>query len=91
MNETDRRRAVALAKIMWAGFYRCPTNGRVLEHLAGDDKVLCNCGRSNPKVPNERTHMTGCHVVRFLAEASPEDYVDQQEADRARRAAQNNG
>ena len=38
----SRRRQVALA--MWGGFYVCPTNGRIIEALDGDDKAICRCG-----------------------------------------------
>jgi hypothetical protein len=29
-------------------FYICPNTGNVIDGLPGDDKVLCNCGKSNP-------------------------------------------
>lgn len=77
--EIERR----LAARIWASFYRCPTTGRIIEALHGDDKVLCNCGRSNPRVPAERTEQTGTHIIRFLAEVSVDDYLAQREADRA--------
>lgn len=67
-----------LLAMLYQGFYRCPTNGRVLPALHGDDKVLCNCGRSNPEVPTERTHLTGTHVLRYLAKASVEAFVAQE-------------
>jgi hypothetical protein len=71
-----RRRLVALA--MWGGFYYCPTTGRVIEALEGDDKAICRCGVSNPNVPTERTAETGVHILRFQqdreeqAKAGPE-------------------
>lgn len=80
----DRReRAVkrAIAAAMWGGFYTCPSTGRIIEALHGDDKALCNCGRSNPRVPAEQTARTGTHIVRFLDVASIDDYLDQREAD----------
>lgn len=72
MNDYEHK--VALAKSLW-NFYRCPTTGRVLEALPWDDKVMCNCGVSNPKVRTEQTERTGVHIVRFLATATAEEYV----------------
>ena len=72
----------AIAKVMWGGFYRCPTTGRIIEALEGDDKVVCNCRRSNPRVLAERTEQTGTHIIRFLDEASVDDYLAQREAER---------
>jgi len=63
---------------MWGGFYRCPTTGRILEQLPGDDKVLCNCGHSNPNVPQEQTERTGVHIVRFLHAATVDEYLAQE-------------
>ena len=57
--------------------WRCPTTGRVIEGLLGDDKVLCRCGRSNPAVPTERTERTGVHVKRFLAPATEAEWLAQ--------------
>jgi CDGSH-type Zn-finger protein len=79
----DRKLLIERARIFWDGFYRCPTTGRILEGMKGDDKVLCRCGRSNPKVPTESTEQTGVHIRRFLASATAEEYVDQQIAQRA--------
>lgn len=73
------RRGVALA--FWGGFYRCPTTGRIIEALRGDDKALCNCRTSNPAVPTEATHRTGTHIVRFLEQATVDDYLAQRDRD----------
>lgn len=83
MTEREILRSRALA--MWGGFYRCPTTGHVLEQLPGDDKVICGCGRSNPRVPAEHTEQTGVHIVRSLETASVDAYLDQEEERRARR------
>jgi hypothetical protein len=88
MTEQERQRAIHTAEAMWGGFYRCPTSGRIIEALPGDDKAMCPCGRSNPNVPTERTERTGVHVVRFLKSATAAEYVDQQQRDLAARAAQ---
>lgn len=80
MNEREYR--IALATSYWGGFYHCPTTGQIREALPGDDKVLCACGTSNPKVPQEQTETTGVHIIRFLRPASVEAYVDQEEARR---------
>lgn len=63
--------------------FRCPTTGRVVEGFEGDDKLLCRCGRSNPRIPDERTEQTGTHIVRFLDRATPDEYLDQIAADAA--------
>jgi hypothetical protein len=50
-------------------YYRCPTTGEILESLPGDDKVLCGCGKSNPKIKTrEATFGSGgvVHIVSFL-------------------------
>lgn len=74
----DERRTQA--NMVWAGFYRCPTDGHIIEAMSGDDKALCVCRRSNPAVPSERTELTGVHIIRFLQAASVDDYLDQCEA-----------
>lgn len=60
-------------------FWRCPTTGRVVDGIPGDDKVLCGCRRSNPKVPRERTEWTGVHIKRFLEPATVADWRAQNE------------
>jgi len=77
---SDDRRAAdrVILEAVWGGFYRCPTTGRIIEALAGDDKVICGCRRSNPQVPEERTEATGVHIIRFLVRVSTDDYLDQQ-------------
>ena len=77
--EAERRRRATLARLMWGGFYVCPTNGRIIEALEGDDKAICRCGVSNPNVAQERTEQTGVHIVRFLTASSVEAYLDQQD------------
>lgn len=82
MTPEQREHKRQLATMMWGGFYRCPTTGRILEALHGDDKVLCRCATSNPKVPAECTEKTGVHIIRFLDKATVEEYLDQEEARR---------
>lgn len=77
MAKTNDEIEADVARAMWGGFYRCPTTGRIIEALEGDDKALCSCGRSNPRVPSEETARTGVHIVRFLDVATAEDYVAQ--------------
>jgi len=74
---TEREMLIRRAAAMWGGFYRCPTTGRIIEALPGDDKAICRCGRSNQAVPAERTEQTSVHIVRFLRAATAEEYVDQ--------------
>lgn len=83
-DDRERRRRYAL--VSWSGFYRCPTTGRIIEAMTGDDKALCYCRQSNPRVPSERTEETGVHIVRFLAAATVDEYLDQQESSRLRDA-----
>lgn len=73
----DERRAVL--DIMGIEFYKCPTNGTILEKMRGDDKVLCGCGKSNPRVPREGTEQTATHMVRFLDRATVDEYMEQEE------------
>lgn len=74
---TQRELLIARAEALWGGFYRCPTTGRIIEAVPGDDKAVCRCGRSNPRVPDERTERTGCHIVRFMDRATAAEYVDE--------------
>lgn len=82
-DDLPRRTRERLAEMMWGGFYRCPTTGRIIEGLTGDDKALCNCGKSNPKVPDEMTERTGTHIVRFLEKVTAAEYIDQRDRDLA--------
>ena len=75
MNKMPYHARRELALILWGGFFRCPTTGRILERLKGDDKILCNCRTSNPEVPQERTEETGVHIVRFLRPATVDEYL----------------
>lgn len=59
--------------------WRCPTTGLVIEGLIDDDKVMCNCGRSNPRVPDEQTHRTGTHIKRFLEPATEAEWMAERE------------
>ena len=83
MNEIERRRQRVLAEVLWAGFIKCPTTGRVIEYTEGDNKALCNCRTSNPRVPDERTERTGVHIVRFCQPATTDEYLDQRERESA--------
>lgn len=62
----------------------CPTTGRVIDGLLGDDKVLCTCGRSNPAVPEEQTPRTGTHIKRFLRPATEAAWLQQIDQDTRR-------
>lgn len=69
---------INLSKLLMAklsDFYICPTTGKAVDSLRGDDKVLCNCGKSNPKAPWEETHKTGTHVVKFLEKSNVDQWV----------------
>ena len=84
-SNVDRQYQRRIAEAMWGGFFHCPTTGRILEQLPGDDKVMCNCGKSNPKVLQESTEQTGVHIVKFLKPATVDEYLDQEEARHATR------
>jgi hypothetical protein len=62
------------------GLHRCPNSGLVIESMGSDDKAMCGCGKPNPKVPTE---IPGLHVKRFLASASVDEYIRQEEKRRS--------
>jgi hypothetical protein len=49
-------------------FFICPNTGKVIEGLPGDDKVLCNCGKSNPaaRMPESNANGLITHFVYLL-------------------------
>jgi hypothetical protein len=75
MDADERAHKVALARHLF-DLHRCPTTGRIIESDKSDDKALCHCGQTNPKVA-----ATGCtespntHIKRFLTVATAEEYV----------------
>jgi hypothetical protein len=80
-SDEARRRDRMVADLLYGAFVKCPTNGRILEVLHGDDKVLCSCGRANSRVPAEETGRTGTHIVRFCDPATVDQWLDQRAAD----------
>lgn len=68
-----------LLEMMYDGFVRCPTTGRVIEVLTGDDKVICGCGKSNPKCLLEQNERTHTHIVYFMGRATVDDFIHQEE------------
>ncbi len=64
------------AAMLW-DFCKCPTTGKVLEVLKGDDKVICNCGQSGPREPKGYTERSSTHIVRFCERATVDEYVKQ--------------
>jgi hypothetical protein len=75
------RRDILLA--MQVSFFRCPNSSRVLMGSNGDDKVMCNCGRTNPRLTaitpmsNEVDPVGGHahHVKRLLVSATVDEYL----------------
>lgn len=67
---TDEQRRACLEAT--ADFFRCPHTGRVIEGMKHDDKVMCGCGKPNPRVPTEAPHH---HVKRFLERATVDQYT----------------
>lgn len=74
--EDKRRYERNLARFMWGGFYHCPNSERVIASLKNDDKVLCGCGKVNPRCPTEPP---GHHVVSFLKAATVDEFLDYEE------------
>ncbi len=77
MPTNPARRALAEAL---ADFYRCPTTGRIIDGMKGDDKVLCGCGKTNPRVA-ERGHREapGVHIKAYLQTATVDEWIKQEE------------
>lgn len=86
---TDQERRIqrVMETVMHDRWVVCPTSGRILDVMTGDDKALCGCGRSNPRVPAERTAETGTHIARFCEPSTVDAWLDQFYADKVRRAA----
>jgi hypothetical protein len=77
--DKDQRRTALLAM---ADFWRCPNNGKIIEGMKGDDKVLCNCGKPNPNCPTEAVQGLVHHVKRFLSSVTVDEYIEQEEKKR---------
>ena len=87
--ERARRRAVYAAG---NDFWFCSITGRVLCAYVNDNKGLCGCGQTTPAILNAspKADETGGirggmahHVKKFLAPATVDDYVAQEERDAA--------
>jgi len=78
---TEKRKVIKpdrrMLGILYDGFVKCPTTGKILEVLEGDDKVLCSCGKSNPKCQAEQTERTHTHLVSFCERASVDEFITQ--------------
>lgn len=70
-------------------YFRCPTNGRVIQGSDHDDKVLCVCGKTNPKLLEvspksiEVHKLVTVHVKRWLSPATVDEYLEQKDRDEA--------
>ena len=70
-------------------FYRCPNNERVILGEDHDDKVICRCGKPNPKAPRNlhRTEVVekgfSVHYAVYMPRATEGQYRNQAEWDRA--------
>lgn len=71
MTRKDRLESLKYTAAL-SSFYRCPTTGRVIEGMNHDDKVLCDCGK---------TETPGTHIVSRLRTATAEEFLDQLEQD----------
>jgi hypothetical protein len=63
-----------------ADLFRCPNTGRIIEGEKHDDKVVCGCGKQNPKTPY-REGISGVvhHVKRYLVTVTVDEYLDEEE------------
>ncbi len=82
--ERQRRRAVYGAL---ANFWRCPNTGRILQADPDDNKVLCGCGKTNPRLLrlSPKSDETGGilggpahHFKKFMDSATVDDFIDQE-------------
>jgi hypothetical protein len=72
-----RRKAIAAAL---CDFFRCPTTGKVIDGLKGDDKVLCGCGETNPRVSGVgHREAPGVHIKAYLETATVDEWIAQHE------------
>lgn len=77
------RESRMLLEQMPVSFFRCPNSTRVLMGADGDDKVMCCCGKTNPKVTAvNATHSEvdpvgghAHHIKRFMAPATVDEYL----------------
>lgn len=71
----------ALAEAM-CDFFRCPNNGRVIDGMKHDDKVMCACGRSNPKARNPEGITGGIvhHAKVYLERATAREWIEQKDS-----------
>lgn len=76
--DREARRALLLTM---SDFHRCPTTGRVIEGMKGDDKVVCGCGKSSPKV-RESIQGVVHHIKRCMEPATVDEYLDQEYRER---------
>ncbi len=68
-----------MLEVMGWSFVKCPTTGKILEVLKGDDKVICQCGKSGSKEPKGYTERSSTHFVCFCESATIEEYMSQEE------------
>lgn len=73
-----------------ADLYRCPNNGRIIETMKHDDKVLCNCGRTSPALAKRGFQdAPGTHMKSFLPSATFEEWWEQRLKDEEKRNKKN--
>jgi hypothetical protein len=81
---SSRQRRFLLAT---ADFWFCPTTGKIILGLQWDDKVMCGCGKPNPKVARYESGrgmigtyygFIGCHIKAFLEAADVDAYEAQE-------------
>ena len=76
--DTDIEFDRAMLELSYGGFVKCPTTGKILEVLKGDDKVLCYCGKSGPREPKGYSERTHTHFVELVEKASVDEFIAQE-------------
>lgn len=79
VRERDKRTRRAAIEAL-ADFWRCPNSGRIIEGMKGDDKVLCNCRKTNPRVAAVgHREAPGVHIKAYLQPATIDEWTQQRE------------
>jgi len=82
----DRTARLALASAL-CDFHKCPYTERVIDSPKHDDKVLCGCRKTNPRVHavghSEAVSASSVHhIKRYLNTATAEEFEKQMESDK---------
>lgn len=83
----------AFRKAVWSSgndFWLCPNSGEVIRSTQGDNKVLCGCGKPNPRHPlakedSSAEHGHGgpvTHLKNLLETATVDAFMEQEDRER---------